>query len=82
MSYNKNMPFNPNATKRLRENLGMTQREFGKLIGTPQTTIWKWESKGEAPTGKKIEKMFDLSYEYNIEIDFFIPPAKKNRKTA
>jgi transcriptional regulator with XRE-family HTH domain len=34
----------------LREHMGMTQREFGKITGVRQSTVWAVESGGYTPT--------------------------------
>jgi transcriptional regulator with XRE-family HTH domain len=36
----------PERIKRLRKRLGESQAAFGKRLGVPQPTIWRWETVG------------------------------------
>lgn len=41
----------PKKIRRLRERLGMSQRQFAEALGVKQSTVWRWES-GRATPGE------------------------------
>lgn len=53
--------------KKLRISLGLTQEQFGSLIGHPFTTIAGWE-RGKIPTYNTQEKIISV---FNLNKDFF-----------
>lgn len=53
--------------KKLREDKGLSQAEFAKIIGVERTRYGKWENKGFEPpyeTLVKIADYFDVSTDY------------------
>jgi DNA-binding transcriptional regulator YiaG len=46
----------PKSVKTLRRDLGMTQTEFGKLVGVARNTVARWErgELGMRPTTKRL----------------------------
>jgi len=44
--------------KKLREELGLTQKQFAELLGVNQSQISRWERQGYVP--KRVEKCLQL----------------------
>ncbi len=58
--------------KRIREELNLTQKEFGEQLGYNHRTISNWELGLRVPSIfvlKKINKIFNISYEDLFDFD-------------
>jgi len=74
-----------NSIRKLRLHRGMTQKEFGEIIGVKQQTVCKYESKNSnisLSVLKKISAEFDIPVEelFGDKIDNYIKSG--NRKNA
>ena len=38
-----------------------TQEQFGRLVGVPKNTVWRWEAGYARPDAKRSEKLFRLA---------------------
>ena len=45
--------------KRLREAAGLSQWKLAAAAGVPQSTLWRWETKGAAPGSTKLSALAD-----------------------
>jgi len=46
----------------IRESLGMTLKEFGKLLGVAEATVSRWEADKRRPRYEMMERLNDLSH--------------------
>jgi predicted nucleotidyltransferase len=53
--------------KQIRQNIGMTQEEFSKLLGIPINTIRNWEQEIRRPSDWMIDLVIDQSLKYKTE---------------
>ena len=49
-----------NRIKMTRESMGLTQKEFGKMLGVGQTTVSAWELGRNEPDYESLRKMSQL----------------------
>lgn len=54
--------------RKLRLSLGLTQEQFGTIIGNKNTTVANWENGHKTPLLKTLEKIIDT---LNLPKDFF-----------
>ncbi|MBC8522166.1 MAG: helix-turn-helix transcriptional regulator, partial [Methanomicrobia archaeon] len=54
--------------KRLRTDLGLSQREFAEKIGTSQKTVWFWESGKSQPSSEFQDNLTTLQDEYVVNV--------------
>ena len=59
----------PEAIKKLRSKLILSQTEFAELLGVSFDTVNRWESGKYTPTIKLKRKLAPYFEKYNIEID-------------
>ena len=65
MATNRAEPFEteirwtPSLIRRLRGR--RTQSEFGKLLGVPKNTVWRWEAGRAAPAARHVEALSKLA---------------------
>ncbi len=65
MATNRAEPFEteicwtPSLIRRLRGR--RTQSEFGKLLGVPKNTVWRWEAGRAAPAARYVEALSKLA---------------------
>lgn len=74
--------------KKIRANQGLTQEQFGKLLGVSKTTIYEWERGLHYPDNKNLKKLADFmdltpdelaynSFDYEVWVDFGEGQTKK-----
>ena len=51
----------PEAIKRLRKVLGLTQEQFGREIGANRVTVADWEAGAHQPRGLYLEALTELA---------------------
>ncbi len=61
----------------LRENLNMTQSEFGKKLGVSNRAVSKWENEISYPSIDSIYKMCKL---FNVNIEYFFSNIEEERE--
>jgi transcriptional regulator with XRE-family HTH domain len=59
MPLGTSLDWTPPLIKQLRGR--RTQSEFGKLLGVPKNTVWRWESNYSRPLGRFSAKMAKLA---------------------
>lgn len=59
----------PEAVKKLRKKMIMTQMEFAEFLGVSFASINRWETGRFEPTIKAKRKLQPLFNEYGIEVD-------------
>lgn len=59
----------PEAIRKLRNKLILTQTEFGELFGVSFATVNPWESGRFKPTTKLKRKLVPYFEKYGIEVD-------------
>ncbi len=59
----------PEAIKKLRSKLILTQTEFGELLGVSFATVNRWEGGKFKPTIKLKRKLAPYFDKYGIEVD-------------
>mgnify|MGYP002515717706 FL=1 len=59
----------PEAIKKLRSKLILTQTEFGELLGVSFATVNRWEGGKFKPTIKLKRKLAPYFEKYGIEVD-------------
>lgn len=59
----------PEAIKKLRNKLILTQTEFGELFGVSFATVNRWENGRFEPTIKLKRKLAPYFKKYKIEVD-------------
>lgn len=47
-----------------------TQEQFGRLIGVPKNTVWRWESGYARPDAKRSRKLYHLAESENFQKDW------------
>ncbi len=55
--------------KELRERIGLTQRDLGKIVGISDTTVSSYETGDSSPSIKVLIKLADY---FNVSVDFLI----------
>ncbi len=74
--------------RKLRANQGLTQEQFGKLLGVSKTTIYEWEGGLHYPDDKNLKKLADFMgltpdelaynfFDYEVWVDFGEGQTKK-----
>ncbi|MBT0938949.1 helix-turn-helix domain-containing protein [Streptococcus lutetiensis] len=74
--------------KKVRANQGMTQEQFGKMLGVSKTTIYEWERGLHYPDDKNLKKLADFMdltpdelaynfFDYEVWVDFGEGQTKK-----
>lgn len=66
-----------NNLKYCREELELTQKELGNILGVNITTISKWELGYDTITLKRLVKFCNL---YNYSLDYVCGLSKNNKK--
>lgn len=59
----------PEAIKKLRNKMLMTQTEFAEFLGVKFGTVNRWEAGEYEPTMKTKRKLAPLFKEHNIEVE-------------
>ena len=59
----------PEAIKKLRNKLILTQTEFGELFGVSFATVNRWETARFKPTTKLKRRLAPYFEKYGIEVD-------------
>ena len=39
---------------------GLTQKQFGELLGTDASVVWQWETNGRPPIAKTQKRILEL----------------------
>jgi transcriptional regulator with XRE-family HTH domain len=47
-----------------------TQEQFGRLIGVPKDTVWRWEAGYARPDAKRSRKLYQLAESENFQKDW------------
>ncbi|WP_367944871.1 helix-turn-helix domain-containing protein [Aquamicrobium sp.] len=64
--------------KTIREDLGLTQAQFGQLVGVDQSTVSNWEKGETRPRGPAIKVIESV----RSRPDFLPRPSPQQEKTA
>ncbi|MCR5208641.1 MAG: helix-turn-helix domain-containing protein [Lachnospiraceae bacterium] len=62
--------------KRLRDKLGLTQKDFAAFVGVSKATVERWESGDDKITGPIVLLMEILKRDPQIELEYTIPEKK------
>ena len=68
MSESEVRTIEPQAIRRIRGSLGLTQDEFAKELGVSKITIVRWESGDRACKGASARQIYDLEREKDVLI--------------
>ena len=74
--------------RKIRANQGLTQEQFGKMLGVSKTTIYEWERSLHYPDDKNLKKLADFMdltpdelaynfFDYEVWVDFGEGQTKK-----
>ena len=74
--------------RKIRANQGLTQEQFGKMLGVSKTTIYEWERGLHYPDDKNLKKLADFMdltpdelaynfFDYEVWVDFGEGQTKK-----
>lgn len=67
-------PYDPGAVWNLRKELGLSQRGLANAIGVPQSTVYRWETKGSVPGAQHLGTLNDLALQSGIQPKWFSEP--------
>ena len=66
------MRFSPDGVRLLRYQMGLSQGAMAQLIGSTQTTLFRWESGETAPSPRYMAELYKLAAQAGITIEFLI----------